>query len=217
MKKLWCLALLPALLFWNCNPPQSERSKALEEEIESREIKKVSDGEITAAAFQLGQELANKTQQVLGSNLKMALQDSGPQGAIEFCNIQAYPLVDSVEASMDVQIRRTSLKIRNPENEANALETRILQAYQYNHEQGAKLSANVQELEDGYLLYTQPIVIENSLCLNCHGKVGETVGQDTYQLIKELYPADSATGFEKGDLRGMWSIKMARKEIVSRL
>jgi hypothetical protein len=75
----------------------------------------------------------------------------------------------------------------------------------------------VQELEDGYLLYTQPIVIENSLCLNCHGKVGETVGQDTYQLIKELYPADSATGFEKGDLRGMWSIKMARKEIVSRL
>jgi hypothetical protein len=60
-------------------------------------------------------------------------------------------------------------------------------------------------------------MIDNALCLNCHGKVGENVTQDTYQLIKDLYPGDSATGFEKGDLRGMWSIKMAKKQIVKQL
>ncbi len=151
------------------------------------------------------------------SNLKMALQESGPKGAIEFCNVQAYPLVDSVQDNMDVTIRRTSLKVRNPDNEPGQLEKQILEAYHYNIEQGMDLNANVQGTEDGYLLYTQPIVIENSLCLNCHGKIGETVSQDTYQLIKELYPADSATGFERGSLRGMWSIKMAPKEIIEQL
>lgn len=217
MSKFCRLIILPAIFFCNCNPPKSERSTELQKEIESREIKKVSEGEIISAAYQMGDELAGKTQQLLGSNLKMALQESGPRGAIEFCNIQAYPLVDSVEANMDVKIKRTSLKTRNPDNRPGDLEKRILEAYQYNHEQDQALTANVQETEDGYLLYTKPIVIENPLCLNCHGKVGENVSQDTYQLIKELYPGDSATGFSKGDLRGMWSIRMAKKEIVSEL
>ncbi len=217
MYKICLFGLIIGLAFTACNPPKTERSNALREEIESREIKKIPEGEVIASAAKWGESLAKQTQQLLGSNLKKALKEAGPKGAIEFCNIQAYPLVDSVQQNRDIVIRRTSLKTRNQENNPSAIEKRILEAYHYNQESDQPLTDNVQQLENNYLLYTKPIIINNSLCLNCHGKVGKNVTEETYTLIKELYPGDSATGFELGDLRGMWSIKMASKEIVKQL
>jgi len=217
MNKKYFFGWIVVLFFTACNPPTTERSSALEEEIESRELKKISDGEIMTAAAKWGESLAQQTQQLLGTNLKMALQESGPKGAIKFCNIQAYPLVDSIQQNQEIHIRRTSLKIRNQENKPTALEKRILEAYNYNQENDQPLTGNVQQLEGNYLLYTKPIVINNPACLNCHGKVGENVSAETFALINELYPGDSATGFELGDLRGMWSIKMANKEIIKQL
>ena len=211
------ILLAGLVLSMGCEPPASQRSPELQDEIASREIKKIPEGTIMAKAGELGEQLAAKTQATLAENLKQALKDSGVKGAIEFCNVQAYPLVDSIEKNMDISIRRTSLRIRNAQNTPNDLEARILEAYQYNFENDQELTDNLQKIDDEYLLYTKPIVISNAVCLNCHGQVGQQVTEDVNHLLKSLYPEDHATGFKKGDLRGMWSIKIARKAVISQL
>ena len=42
-----------------------------------------------------------------------------------------------------------------------------------------------------------------ALCLNCHGT---TLAPEVAAKLHELYPADAATGFNAGDLRGAFTI-----------
>ena len=211
--------LMILLFITSCNPPAQEQTNdtSLKEEMENREIKKLSEGEINAAAMELGNEVAAKAQETLAGNLKKALQEKGIQGAIKYCNLAAYPLVDSVENEFNAEIKRVSLKTRNPEDKPDQTESSILEAYHYAMEQGQEIGANIQNLNEQYILYTKPIVINNQLCLNCHGEVGENTLTENYQIIKELYPDDEAVGYNMGDLRGMWSIKLAKKEIIKNL
>lgn len=207
------------IVFSSCEPPTKDQRKSqeLQEEIENREIKKVSEGDISAAAEKLGAEIAMSTKKTLASNLKRAIQNEGVASAIEFCNIAAYPLVDSLQKKYNAQIRRTTLKTRNPNDKPNELERQILEAYQYNFENEQPLTDNIQEVDDQFILYTKPISIENALCLNCHGEVGKQVALETYELIKKLYPEDEAVGYQQGDFRGMWSIMLDKREIVKSL
>src|SRR5690606_36165573 len=90
--------------------------KALEEEMENREIKKVSDAEITNAALQQGKLLADTAQKVLASALASQIQKNGIEKAVEFCHINAYPLIDSLASLHQTDIRRVTSKARNPKN-----------------------------------------------------------------------------------------------------
>ena len=58
------------------------------------------------------------------------------------------------------------------------------------------------------------ITIPNGLCLNCHGEPGKEINESTLEKINSLYPEDKAIDFKVGDLRGMWSIEMPKKEVV---
>jgi hypothetical protein len=60
-------------------------------------------------------------------------------------------------------------------------------------------------------------VINNAQCLNCHGTPGKEVLPENHELIKGLYPQDRATGYSMDDLRGMWSIRLSKKEIIKSL
>ena len=70
-------------------------SSAVKEEIENREPKKVSESEIIAKSLELGAEIANRAQLKLSSSLSAALRDGDIDHAIDFCNLNAYPLLDS--------------------------------------------------------------------------------------------------------------------------
>jgi phosphoglycerate kinase len=43
------------------------------------------------------------------------------------------------------------------------------------------------------------------------------IGPETAAKLKQLYPQDPATGYAEGDLRGMWSLRLPKKEVVKRL
>lgn len=191
--------------------------KALEEEMRDREIKKVSEVEITEAALQRGALLADTAQKILASALASQIQQNGVEEAIEFCHTNAYPLIDSLASLHHTSIRRVSLKARNPKNRPDALEAALLDAYQYNIENDIPLNENVQEIEDGYILYSKPILLQNPLCLNCHGEIGEDISPKVNEKISSLYPDDQAHGYRLGEFRGMWSIKLSKKEIVKAL
>ena len=187
----------------------------LKKEMENRQIKKLSEAQIFAQALDLGQQIANVSQKTLAANLKSAITTKGASEAIQFCNVAAMPLVDSLSLQYQATIRRVSFRVRNPKNQPDSLENEILEAYQDNLEKMLPLQPNVQQMDDRTLLYTQPILLNNPLCLQCHGQVGSEIKKEDYDLLKKLYPQDSAINHQTGDLRGMWSIKLSKKAIVN--
>lgn len=201
-----------------CNDkPADTSNEAFKEEMQDREIRKIADGEIIDAAMKRGNTIADSAQKLLGGTLKKAISEGGVQHAIEYCNLSAYAIMDSIEAAFGAEVRRASLKVRNPKDAPNQLEKQILEAYAYQVQNNDVLSANIQRDGDEYLLYTRPITIKDAVCLNCHGEVGKYLKTEDYALIKELYPEDNASGHQMGDLRGMWSIRLSKKEIVKSL
>ncbi len=215
VKQLFVGIYFLLLAFPSCNmEDRKASSEALKEEIKERELKRVTEVEIFEAATKVGEQIAIASQKTLATNLKTAISQQGVEYAIKFCKLQAMPLTDSLSKKFAAQIRRTSLKIRNPANRPNDLESQILDAYQYNVENGLDLEANLQRIDQDYLLYTRPIVLDSPMCLSCHGGPGEQVTDEQIKLLVSLYPDDEAVGYQLGELRGMWSIVLSQKELV---
>ncbi len=157
-------------------------------------------------ALATGHMISDSAQSLLASNLKKAIMESGPFEAVAYCNKKAMPLTRSMEEKYGARIKRTSLKVRNPEDRPDEKESEILQYYDSLARAGAPLQDRVEWLDDEHLLYTRPIMINNGLCLTCHGEVGVTVSDSLYDFIKSKYPDDQATGYRLNDFRGIWSI-----------
>ena len=192
-------------------------TEALQEEMRLREPKRLSEAQIIAEAYRQGNEVAAKAQERLMKTLQEAIGKKSLKEAVVFCNLQAYPLTDSVSRQYNATIRRTSLRLRNPKNAPTELEEQLLQAYQYNTEKGLPVEENVQRMGNDLLLYTKPIVLGNELCLHCHGTPKKDIAVETLQQIDSLYPQDEARNYQLGDFRGIWSIQLKQKELVKAL
>jgi hypothetical protein len=182
MKKLF----IPfgVLLFWSC-----ESSFEKEETLAP-----------TVGNVELGKEIAGKSFLALSTTLQSVMQTEGPVAAIQYCNVHAIPLIDSLSQAHDVLIKRTSLRVRNPEDAPNQEEIGVLNEFQTIVSNGdipvAKMVGNS---------FYAPIFIQDG-CLVCHGVPGEKLSYDLHTKILALYPSDAAFGYQAGDLRGMWSI-----------
>lgn len=215
MKSILSLLFAGAVFYTACTPSPDNRvdGEAVREELKQREVKRVSEGEILAAAQKKGSQVATAAQAALISELQRVISGEGVEEAIRYCNLKALPIVDSLGGIYDAKIRRTSFKIRNPSNAPTALETQALEAYAYSYELDSTVSENVQ-MEDDEILFTKPIVIQSPLCLNCHGKPREDIAPAVHETLQQLYPKDEATGYQVGDFRGIWSITLSKKAIV---
>ena len=49
-------------------------------------------------------------------------------------------------------------------------------------------------------------ITTNTMCLQCHGKPDEQVKTETLTMLKNLYPADKAVGYDVNEVRGIWAI-----------
>ncbi|MDX1585620.1 MAG: DUF3365 domain-containing protein, partial [Balneolaceae bacterium] len=132
----------------------------------------------------------------------------------KFCNVEAIPLTDSLSRNAGIEIRRASHRPRNPLNEADSLEMQTINAYLEQLENEQPLDPVTYRLGDDYI-YHAPIRITNALCLNCHGQPGSDISEEHLAIINELYTNDKATGFEMGDLRGIWSIRFPKSAVDS--
>lgn len=210
--------LLSSLVLIGCSGKKKVDREQVKNEMELREPRKVTEAEIIEKSLALGAEIASKSQTKLSSSLKMALQEGGIDHAIEFCNLNAYPLIDSLEDAYGAEIRRVTFKARNKKDVPDELESKILEAYQDAHANDIELKDYAQIIEgDEYVLYTKPIVINNALCLSCHGIPGESLTEQARNMILEYYPEDEAVGYNMNDLRGMWSIRILKTGVVKTL
>ncbi len=151
-----------------------------------------------------GQKMALSTFGVLSQNLQKAMKEGGVSNAVNYCNLTASPLVDSLELLNNVSIKRTSLKIRNPNNKPADYERMQLEKYQKQFELGKKLKPTLYSHNDQTTFYAPIHVMP--LCQKCHGTIGGELMKEDYETIQNLYPTDKAIGYKSGDLRGMWSI-----------
>jgi hypothetical protein len=105
-----------------------------------------------------------------------------------------------------VTIRRITHKPRNPAGRADITELAIL-----NHFEAALTNTNsppplVTNFTASTATFFAPIILNNELCLKCHGEPGKDISSENVALIAHLYPQDEATGFKLGQLRGAWRI-----------
>lgn len=160
----------------------------------------------TTAVISAGQEISQAAFQALSRNLQQAMKEGGVKNALEFCNVRAMTLTDSLASHYGIELRRASHQPRNPQNRADSLEMATIKEYIQKIEQGGELKP-VTYADNNAITYHAPIRIPGQLCLNCHGNPGTDIAQSDLETIQELYPEDEATGFEMGELRGLWSIQ----------
>lgn len=153
---------------------------------------------------EIGSNYAKSTQKELGKNLMGAIKMEGTLGALEFCNVQAYPLTDSMAVVHRAKIKRVSDKPRNPSNQANDEELGYIESFKKAIASGGEVNPIMTE-ENGQVRFYSPITT-NAMCLQCHGKLEEQIQPATMEKLQELYPADQAIGYTENEVRGIWAI-----------
>jgi hypothetical protein len=154
---------------------------------------------------EVGNRIAKASFESLSGNLKAAASNGGITNAIQFCNMNALPLTDSLSKTFNAKIKRSSLKLRNPGNQPDSLEAYMLDLYLQIEKMKKPLVGKTLLANNGDVRYFAPIILK-SQCLKCHGVIGQDIKDETYAIIKEHYPNDQAVGYYEGQLRGIWSI-----------
>ena len=125
----------------------------------------------------------------------------GPVAVVDVCSAEAPALAAKIQEETGVRLGRSSLKLRNPNNTAPDWVAAWLT------EQGARPAAEAAPLsvvENGFARVVKPIAMEPP-CLTCHG-APESIAPEVKAAIASRYPADAATGYAAGDLRGaLWA------------
>jgi hypothetical protein len=150
---------------------------------------------------------AEAAAKLLGGRLKARLTEAmtqgGPVAAVGVCADEAPAIRAAVAAETGVTVGRASLRLRSPADAGPAWVTAWLTA------QGERPAAGVvgvsEVVEDGGASVARrllPIAVE-APCLACHGA---TLAPEVKAALAARYPADAATGYALGDLRGaLWA------------
>jgi hypothetical protein len=145
------------------------------------------------------------------SELQQAIASGGPVSAIGVCNVAAPKIAAEKAAEKHMTVGRTSLKLRQPNNQPDAWELQQLQTFEQRKAAGeSPATIEVGEYVDtgGKPVFRYMKAIPTGpVCLNCHGAV---LAPEVAARLQELYPQDLATGFAVGDLRGAFTITQSR-------
>lgn len=158
--------------------------------------------EVEAAVLELGSSASQALMGTLVTQLTTAMQDGGAANAVEFCSTSALELTAGVGQAQGLDVKRTSMKYRNPANAPDEDETEALRYYESAlAETGVLPGPWVQKAgRDEYRFY-RPLTVA-APCLNCHGSPGE-IDPAVQAILDERYPDDLATGYAPGDFRGV--------------
>lgn len=149
-------------------------------------------------------QIVTTFQQDLGARLTAALASGGAVEAIGVCSLEAPQISARLSADSDARVARTALKIRNPANTADAAARAVLEAFRSELAADAtKIPERFETSADGTARYMRAIVMQ-PLCVVCHGAA---VAAEVRAVVSRLYPADEATGFAVGDLRGAFVVE----------
>lgn len=138
------------------------------------------------------------------------VKTKGAAEAVSYCNINASHLMDSTSVLMHTEVKRLSDRSRNPENSLKTDNdfTVWIDLKDILNDPKFEKKHLIDEEQGGAVYYYKAITIGMPTCLACHGKKGSEINEETVAKIASLYPEDKATGYEMGQFRGMWKIKL---------
>lgn len=156
-------------------------------------------------AAQAAAGLGRVLMELLGEELKRG----GYAGAARACSELAQNVTGEFGRERGLEIRRVSLRARNPKDQPDEWEAAKLREWEKTHKPGGPPDEVFEVVEEGgrrYARYMRPIVVQ-AMCLGCHG-MRESMAEEVRQVLDERYPRDRATGYKAGDLRGAFSVTM---------
>ena len=204
MRRLLLLLALTALLI-GCGGEKKE--SAQNNTVTDTAALRAQDQAILAEA---SQQLINHFQNDLRANLMKAMAEGGPVGAISVCREVAPAIADS-NSVYGWSIRRVSEKYRNPDDRPTVEEKAVLAGFAPEastppeYVENWNTTDSVTEYRFYEPIYTQP------LCLKCHGDL-QTIAPGVLAAVKKNYPDDRATGYQDGQLRGMFVVEVLYPE-----
>lgn len=160
-----------------------------------------------AQYLEKGKNAADGTQGVLLANIGQAIKKGGTEHAVQFCNVNAMSIVDSLSTTSGMKIGRISTRNRNPLNKIKSQEDRMAWKYFANNEGDGASKDTVLYDRAHKPVYYKPIRIGMETCLKCHGSRSQDIELVTLEKIDELYPTDNAVNYSMGELRGLWKIE----------
>lgn len=183
-----------ALSLWACTPPAANPPA---------EAMATTPDSVYLAR---GKQVVAATFDTLKRALIEAVATQGPDGAVAYCQVQAYPLTEAIGNREGVSVRRAALRYRNPANAADSLEREIMAEYAGLLIPGqAPPPPRLVRSAAGEVHFFAPIVLL-PFCGQCHGQPSLDISAATLAAIQKRYPDDLATGFTPGDLRGLWHV-----------
>lgn len=166
------------------------------------------EGNVLQEVRQTAMSMPPKLLEVLDAEIKKA----GHAEAMVVCREKAPAMAKALSEAKGMQIRRVSLKNRNPKAVPDAWERKVLEDFDKRTAAGEKpgmLEASEIVTEDGKrtMRYMRALATQD-LCLNCHG-TDDRLNKDVKAKLKELYPDDKATGYSSAEIRGAITVKKA--------
>ncbi len=168
--------------------------------------------EVEAAVLEVGSSASSELMGALMENLTGAMQAGGAAGAVDFCAVRALDLTAGVALAQGLDIKRTSMRYRNPANAPDEGETEALRYYETALAEAGELPGPwVQKSgRDEYRFY-RPLVVAPP-CLVCHGSA-EEIDPAVQAILDERYPDDLATGYSVGEFRGVIRVSVPAERV----
>ncbi len=149
-------------------------------------------------------ELVARFHAELSGRLKEAMAAGGPVHAIDVCSRDAPAIAARLSAESGAAVGRVAQAARNPANAADAAERAALEEFRRAIAAGAPEAPSAYAVAaDGSSVFLKAIVTQPQ-CLVCHGSV---LAPEVAAAVGRRYPADQATGFAAGDLRGAFVVR----------
>ena len=157
-------------------------------------------------AIQRGDLLIISLQSALLSELRRELDANGPVGALAACHIDATGAAYRMAREEGIAAGRTSARLRNPTNKPRPWAAAIVARYADARAQDAE--GFVVDLGDRLGLL-RPIA-EQSICAPCHGPESK-LDRRVVATLPDRYPADRATGYANGAMRGWFWVEVPKQ------
>ncbi len=223
MKKTILILLVLSSIFYACTESASRKPEKSQLEINKENAEKDKGDHVTDARLipplTSGQKkqyidsakfVAKTAFNIFSSHLKRLFEEKHPVEALSFCKENALRITDSLSKAHGVSIKRTSFRLRNPDNKPTEQEEKVMEIFKERIHKNLKPEPYVHYDEYGNPHVYLPIIVQEK-CLMCHGDPNKEIPEEIVQKLAELYPSDKAIFFKKGDLRGIWSIKFPKK------
>ncbi|TAF73971.1 MAG: hypothetical protein EAZ53_10780 [Bacteroidetes bacterium] len=186
------------LLNTSCDNKPVDRN-AFKEEMEDREIMRVTAGQLSNYAFNKGILALDSINKIFQIRLDSAISKNVGN---QFCNINNIALITRLNNELKINVSRLS---KNKIADTTSKLYSVYDAYQYNASKNENCLDNLQKIDDKTLILTRAIILSDQKCIDCHSKPNSTAANQ------------SVFNKKKGELLAIWALEMPKKELIKKI